>query len=84
MTYRLTFLGSGSSGGVPRVAGGWGACDPKNPKNRRRRCAVLIEKIGTKGITTILIDTPPDVREGSSHTTTRTTRMASMTSEALR
>jgi phosphoribosyl 1,2-cyclic phosphate phosphodiesterase len=64
MTYRLTFLGSGSSGGVPRVAGGWGACDPKNPKNRRRRCAVLIEKIGTKGITTILIDTPPDVREG--------------------
>lgn len=64
MTYRLTFLGTGSSGGVPRVAGGWGACDPKNPKNRRRRCAVLVERIGTKGITTVLIDTPPDVREG--------------------
>jgi phosphoribosyl 1,2-cyclic phosphate phosphodiesterase len=64
MTYRLTFLGTGSSGGVPRVAGGWGACDPKNPKNRRRRCAVLVEKIGHKGTTTILIDTPPDVREG--------------------
>ncbi|MFM2422230.1 MAG: hypothetical protein RL291_760 [Pseudomonadota bacterium] len=64
MSYRLTFLGSGSSGGVPRVAGGWGACDPKNPKNRRRRCAVLIERVGTKGITTVLVDTPPDVREG--------------------
>lgn len=64
MTYRLTFLGSGSSGGVPRVAGGWGACDPMNPKNRRRRCSVLVERIGTKGITSVLIDTPPDVREG--------------------
>ena len=44
MSYRLTFLGCGSSTGVPRVGGGWGNCDPKNPKNRRRRSAVLFEK----------------------------------------
>jgi len=30
-----TIMGSGSSGGVPRIGGGWGACDPTNPKNRR-------------------------------------------------
>ena len=41
---RCTLLGTGSSGGVPRVGGDWGACDPLEPKNRRRRCCVLIEK----------------------------------------
>ena len=39
MTLRLTILGCGSSAGVPRVGSGWGACDPANPKNRRRRCS---------------------------------------------
>ena len=38
MTLKFTILGCGSSGGVPRPALGWGACDPDNPKNRRRRC----------------------------------------------
>ena len=28
---RFTILGCGSSGGVPRVGGIWGACDPSNP-----------------------------------------------------
>ena len=63
MSITLTILGSGSSAGVPRPALGWGACDPKNPKNRRRRCSLLIEKEGSAGITRVLIDTSPDLRE---------------------
>jgi phosphoribosyl 1,2-cyclic phosphate phosphodiesterase len=63
MSYRFTILGCGSSGGVPRVGNDWGKCDPANPKNRRRRCAGLIERRGPKGVTTVLIDTGPDVRE---------------------
>jgi phosphoribosyl 1,2-cyclic phosphate phosphodiesterase len=58
----LTILGCGSSGGVPRVAQGWGACDPKNPRNRRRRCSVLIEQSGI-GSTQALVDCSPDLRE---------------------
>ena len=63
MTFRLTILGCGSSGGVPRVGQGWGACDPSNPKNRRRRCSVLLERFGASGATTVLVDTSPDMRE---------------------
>jgi phosphoribosyl 1,2-cyclic phosphate phosphodiesterase len=60
----LTILGCGSSGGVPRVAQGWGACDPANPRNRRRRCSVLLErKDGGDGKTSVLVDTSPDLRE---------------------
>ncbi len=59
----FTILGCGSSGGVPRVGGVWGDCDPENPRNRRRRCALLIRRIGANGQTTVLIDTGPDVRE---------------------
>jgi phosphoribosyl 1,2-cyclic phosphate phosphodiesterase len=59
---RLTILGCGSSGGVPRVAQGWGACDPANPRNRRQRCSLLVERIGPDGVTRILIDTSPDLR----------------------
>lgn len=63
MTIVATVLGCGSSGGVPRVAGGWGACDPANPKNRRRRCSMLVEKLGPNGTTTVLVDTSPDLRD---------------------
>ncbi len=63
MTLRFTILGCGSSGGVPRVGYGWGECDPKNPKNRRRRCALLIERISRRGVTRVLVDTGPDIRE---------------------
>ena len=63
MTLKLTILGCGSSAGVPRPALGWGACDPKNPKNRRRRCSLLIEQTRDHGVTRILIDTSPDLRE---------------------
>lgn len=60
---QFTILGCGSSGGVPRLGGLWGDCDPNNAKNRRRRCSLLVERIGADGKTTVLIDTSPDVRE---------------------
>ena len=41
---RFTILGCGSSGGVPRLGGHWGDCDPANPRNRRRRCSLLVER----------------------------------------
>ncbi len=63
MSHRLTILGCGSSGGVPRLGGDWGQCDPANPKNRRRRCAALIDRQGERGRTRVLIDTGPDIRE---------------------
>jgi phosphoribosyl 1,2-cyclic phosphate phosphodiesterase len=59
---RFTILGCGSSGGVPRLGGHWGDCDPNNPKNRRQRCSLLVERITAAGATTILIDTSPDMR----------------------
>jgi len=58
----FTILGCGSSGGVPRLGGVWGDCDPKNPRNHRRRCSLLVERIGAEGTTTVLIDTSPDMR----------------------
>jgi phosphoribosyl 1,2-cyclic phosphate phosphodiesterase len=63
LTLRLTILGCGSSAGVPRVGQGWGACDPSNSKNRRRRCSALVERFGPAGATTVLVDTSPDLRE---------------------
>jgi phosphoribosyl 1,2-cyclic phosphate phosphodiesterase len=73
MSLRLTILGCGSSGGVPRIGGtngiNWGKCNPQNPKNRRRRCSILVES-ATDGVfetgaavTRVLVDTSPDIRE---------------------
>lgn len=63
MTLRFTILGCGPSTGVPRIGNDWGACDPSNPKNRRRRCSLLVERIGVEGRTVVLVDTSPDLRE---------------------
>jgi phosphoribosyl 1,2-cyclic phosphate phosphodiesterase len=63
MPLSVTILGCGSSGGVPRVGQGWGACDPNNPKNCRRRCSLLVEKAEGARRTTVLVDTSPDLRE---------------------
>jgi phosphoribosyl 1,2-cyclic phosphate phosphodiesterase len=59
----MRILGCGSSGGVPRVGSGWGACDPEEPRNRRRRCSILVERTTGAGRTTLLVDTSPDLRE---------------------
>jgi phosphoribosyl 1,2-cyclic phosphate phosphodiesterase len=63
MTLKFTILGCGSSGGVPRPALGWGDCNPDNPKNRRRRTSLLAERRDNGGVTRILVDTSPDLRE---------------------
>lgn len=60
---RFRILGCGSSGGVPRIGGNWGDCDPENPKNRRSRCSLLIERETAGGLTRVLIDTSPDMRQ---------------------
>jgi phosphoribosyl 1,2-cyclic phosphate phosphodiesterase len=64
----VTILGCGSSGGVPRLggadcAGEWGRCDRDNPRNRRSRCSLLVQRHGQNGVTRILVDTSPDMRE---------------------
>ncbi|UWF59739.1 MBL fold metallo-hydrolase [Brucella sp. 2716] len=60
---RFTLLGCGSSPGVPRINGDWGKCDPKNPKNRRRRASLLVERYDVEGNNTVVvIDTGPDFR----------------------
>ena len=63
MMLKFTILGCGSSGGVPRAALGWGDCNPQNPKNRRRRTSLLVERRAASGITRVLVDTSPDLRE---------------------
>ncbi|MEM9232877.1 MAG: MBL fold metallo-hydrolase, partial [Pseudomonadota bacterium] len=74
MRLRAIILGCGSSGGVPRPGGkdgqgDWGDCDPANPRNRRRRCSILVQRADpskgwdTPDLTTILVDTSPDLRE---------------------
>jgi phosphoribosyl 1,2-cyclic phosphate phosphodiesterase len=55
---KVTILGSGASGGVPLIGNNWGVCDPAEPKNRRRRCSILIQSERT----TILVDASPDCR----------------------
>lgn len=67
---RITLLGTGSSGGVPRANGDWGDCNPSNPRNRRRRCSALVERAETRSdldggeaVTRVVIDTSPDFRE---------------------
>ncbi len=63
-TLTLRILGCGSSGGVPRVGYGWGACDPADSRNRRRRCSLLVERRDAEDqATTVLVDTSPDLRE---------------------
>ena len=68
MTLEVTILGCGSSGGVPRLGGTdgrgfWGACDPAHPRNRRRRCSLLVRRKSAAGTTQLLVDTSPDMRD---------------------
>ncbi|HEY2357271.1 MAG TPA: MBL fold metallo-hydrolase [Phenylobacterium sp.] len=63
-TLEITVLGCGSSGGVPRADGDWGACDPEIPKNQRSRCSLLVRRKGegAERETTLIVDTSPDLR----------------------
>lgn len=56
---KLTFLGTGTSQGVPVIACDCEVCLSENPKDKRLRTAVLIEHENT----TIVIDTGPDFRQ---------------------
>lgn len=59
----VTLLGCGSSGGVPRADGEWGACDPEEPRNWRSRCSLLVRRRAVEGAeTTLIVDTSPDLR----------------------
>jgi len=58
-----TILGCGPSPGVPRIGNDWGQCDPSEPRNRRSRCALLVDRRGPDGaLTRVLVDTSPDMR----------------------
>ena len=59
----VTVLGCGSSGGVPRIDGNFGNCNPKNKKNFRTRCSAVLSAKNFK----LLIDTSPDVRQQFLH-----------------
>lgn len=56
---KVTMLGCGTSVGIPALGrAGWGSCDPKDSRNRRQRCAALVQTETTN----ILIDAGPDIR----------------------
>jgi phosphoribosyl 1,2-cyclic phosphate phosphodiesterase len=59
MTIRITILGCGNSTGVPSADGQWGTCDPAEPRNRRLRSSILVQKDDT----TVLVDAGPDLRQ---------------------
>ena len=56
---KITILGCGSSFGVPLFHNIWGKCDPKEPKNRRTRPSILVQKNNKN----LLIDTSPDLKQ---------------------
>ena len=55
---KVRVLGCGMSAGVPSLQDGWGSCNPDNPKNKRSRSSILLEKDGFH----LLIDASPEVR----------------------
>ena len=61
----IVILGCGSSGGVPRADGNWGACDPNEARNRRSRCSLLVRRVsegGSEAQTTLVVDAAPEFR----------------------
>ncbi len=64
-TLEVTVLGCGSSAGVPRADGEWGACDPAQPRNRRSRCSLMVRRLSPAGPerqTTVVVDAAPEFR----------------------
>ena len=56
---RLTFLGTGTSQGIPVIACECEVCRSIDPRDKRLRTSVMIETQGK----TIVIDTGPDFRQ---------------------
>lgn len=56
---KLTFLGTGTSFGVPQLGCHCAVCRSPDPRDRRTRVGAVVE---TRGGTRILIDTPPELR----------------------
>lgn len=55
---KITFLGTGTSGGVPMIACSCEVCSSENPKDKRFRSSILVQS----ETTTIVVDTTPDFR----------------------
>ncbi len=56
---KITFLGTGTSIGVPAIGCDCAVCLSADPFNNRRRASLCVEAAGLR----IIIDTPPDFRE---------------------
>ena len=56
---KLTFLGTGTSCGVPVIGCQCEVCQSTDPKDKRTRCSVLVETDSTR----LLIDCGPDFRQ---------------------
>lgn len=56
---RLTFLGTGTSVGVPTIGCSCKVCKSHDPRDRRTRCSAMVETEQTR----IVIDCGPDFRE---------------------
>lgn len=55
---KLTFLGTGTSYGVPYVGCRCAVCHSDDPRDKRLRASILVEHLDTR----ILVDTGPDLR----------------------
>ncbi|MGH7630151.1 MAG: MBL fold metallo-hydrolase [Gemmatimonadales bacterium] len=55
---KLTFLGTGTSFGVPQIGCGCAVCHSSDPRDRRTRAGALLQAGGAS----VLIDTPPELR----------------------
>lgn len=63
MRLEAVILGCGSSAGVPRADGNWGACKPDDPRNRRSRCSMMVRRRTESGPeTTLIVDAAPEFR----------------------
>jgi phosphoribosyl 1,2-cyclic phosphate phosphodiesterase len=56
---RVTFLGTGTSHGVPAIGCDCPVCTSPDPRNHRARCAIIVRQASR----TVLIDTPPELRQ---------------------